>query len=275
MVKGDPQFAVMDGGKVRPLSAVEHDDALRQALYQAIDAWRHPKHTTTHELAHNLWSNHGAHYVIVPSHEMKDHVLLMGEGMVCKYATGRHFHEESAFDSWIHFLSVMPDLPARLSHRAAELSEDRIQSLLDVMIDVDPFEPIEARIDAKNAELRAEFLKDFRVLDSAGVHKMAGLKGTNTSQTVNTWRQRGRILGLPVQGKNAYPVFQFDADGQPFPLMELVLSALPKSFTAWQRAFWFVSPKESLDGRTPADAVGAGDARVTDAAHAAGELVAG
>ena len=169
----------------------------------------------------------------------------------------------------------MPDLPMKLSERAAELSEDRIQSLLDVMIDVHPFEPIEARIDAKNAELRAEFLHDFPVLDSTGVHKLAGLKGTNTSQTVNTWRQKGRILGILVQGKNAYPRFQFDADGQPLALMEPVLGALPASFTAWQRAFWFVSPKETLDGKTPAEAVRAGDDRVVETARVAGELVAG
>ncbi|WP_025051157.1 hypothetical protein [Sulfitobacter noctilucae] len=272
MVKSEPHFAVMDGGRVRPLPAIEHDDALRKALFQAIQAWRN---AAAHDASRTLWHEPGAHYVIVPSHEMKDHVLLFSDGVVCKYAAQQKLHESGGFDSWIHFLSVMPDLPMKLSERAAELSEDRIQSLLDVMIDVHPFEPIEARIDAKNAELRAEFLHDFPVLDSTGVHKLAGLKGTNTSQTVNTWRQKGRILGILVQGKNAYPRFQFDADGQPLALMEPVLGALPASFTAWQRAFWFVSPKETLDGKTPAEAVRAGDDRVVETARVAGELVAG
>lgn len=275
MVKSEPSFALMEGGKMRPLPAIEHDDALRKALSEVVKAARHMvAHERGHMLLHDPGA-HGAHYFIVPSHEVKGHVLLMGEGVVCKYAASQKQQETAAIDSWIHFLSVMPDLPARLSKRAAELSEDRIQSLLDVMIDVDPFEPVEARIDARNAELRAEFLKDFAVLDSAGVHKLAGLKGTNTSQTVNTWRQKGRILGLPVQGKIAYPIFQFDADGQPFGLMGPVLTALPKSFTAWQRAFWFVSPKEGLAGKTPAEAVRAGDDRVVDAARSAGDLVAG
>ena len=57
--------------------------------------------------------------------------------------------------------------------------------------------------------------------------------------------------------------------------MEPVLAALPNSFTAWQRAFWFVSPKEALDGETPAEAVKAGDDQVVETARVAGELVAG
>lgn len=272
MVKGEPRFAVMDEGKIRLLSDVGHADELRKALYEAIEAWTSSAlHTQEHPTRHHT----DIQYYIVPRHEMKDHLLLLGDGVFCKYATRPRYNDPSAVNSWMHFLSLIPDFPVKLSERAAELSEDRIQSLLDVMLDVDPFEPVEARIDAKNAEMRAEFLKDFPVLDSAGVHKMAGLKGTNTSQTVNAWRQKGRILGLPVQGKNAYPVFQFDADGQPYALMESVLAALPKSFTAWQRAFWLVSPKELLDGETPADAIERGDDRVVATARRAGDRVAG
>lgn len=63
-------------------------------------------------------------------------------------------------DGWLHLLSVVPDLQAKLRERASEQSEERILSILDVMIEVDPFEPIEAKIDARNAELRAGFLKD-------------------------------------------------------------------------------------------------------------------
>ena len=271
-MKSEPQVAVMDGGKMRLLSTVAHDDALREALIQAMQAQRH---VAGHEASRTPWHESAAQYVIIPADEMKDHVLLMVGGNVCKYAVRKRAPHASAVDGWMQFLTLMPDLPVRLSERAVELSEDRIQSLLDVMLDVDPFEPIEARIDGKNAEMRAEFLKEFPVLDSAGVHEQAGLKGKNTSQTVNAWRQKGRILGLPVQGKNAFPVFQFDADGQPLALMESVLAALPNSFTAWQRAFWFVSPKEALDGKTPAEAARAGDDRVVETARVAGELVAG
>lgn len=276
MVKGEPRFAVMDGGTLRPLSSVDQDDALRKALYQALKAWSdNLVYEQSTPGTHAKWKLPGVEYYILPSHEMKNHVLLMSDGVLCKYAAREHYVDASAVESWMHFLHLIPDLPVKLSQRADELSEDRIQTLLDVMLDVDPFEPVEARIDAKNAEMRAEFLKDFPVLDSAGVHRLAGLKGTNTSQTVNSWRQKGRILGLPVKGKIAYPTFQFDADGQPYGLMERILAALPKSYTPWQRAFWFVSPKESLDGTTPVRGLEAGDDRIVTVAKDAGERVAG
>lgn len=258
---------------MRLLAASTQDDALREAL--SALTLQMQQQVKGRDVLLTCLNRSDTEFVIIPTDEMKGHLLLMGGSGVCAYATSERFAHESAINDWMHCLRLMPDLPAKLSERAAALSEDRIQSLLDVMLDVDPFEPIEARIDGKNAEMRAEFLKDFPVLDSAGVHRLAGLKGTNTSQTVNTWRQKGRILGLPVQGRNAYPRFQFDADGQPLALMEPVLAALPASLTAWQRAFWFVSPKEALDGKTPAEAVTTGDGRVVEAARAAGELVAG
>lgn len=280
-MKSEPQIAVMDGGRMRVLQTSTYENALREAMMLFLDARRSSsghemlRTSVAKDVLNVMWRENSPGYVIIPAHEMKDHLLLMSGGNVCKYAMQDRWPHESALEDWMHFLRLMPDLPGKLSERATELSEERIQSLLDVMLDVDPFEPVEARIDGKNAEMRAEFLKEFPVLDSAGVHKLAGLKGTNTSQTVNTWRKKGRILGLPVQGKNAYPVFQFDADGQPFRLMEKVLAALPVSFTPWQRAFWFVSPKEDLDAQTPAEAVREGDHRVVETAHSAGELVAG
>ena len=267
-----PLVAVLDGGKMRLLPTSAHDISFREALTKAVEAGRH---VSGRERLQSCWRAADTQYIIIPTHEMKGHLLLMGGDNIYKCAVQERSQYKTAFKDWTHFLRLMPNLPVKLSERAAELSEDRIQSLLDEMLDIDPFEPIEARIDGKNAEMRAEFLKDFPVLDSAGVYKLAGLKGTNTSQTVNTWRQKGRILGLPFQGKIVYPVFQFNADGQPFALMEQVLAALPKSFTPWQCAFWFVSQKESLDGNTPAEVLRVGDNRVIQTAHTAGDLVAG
>ena len=143
------------------------------------------------------------------------------------------------------------------------------------MIDFDPFNPVMSRIDARNAELRTEFLNDFRVLDSAMVHRRSGLRGTNRSQTAYAWRTQGRILGLQIQGKYYHPEFQFDPNGQPLQLMKAALDALPAHFTAWQRAFWLVGKREGLDGRTPATAIQAGDDRVVDVAKSADQLPIG
>ena len=71
------------------------------------------------------------------------------------------------------------------------------------------------------------------------------------------------------------PAFQFDDDGQPWPLVQPVLRALPAYRSAWQRAFWLVSPNEWLDERVPADALHEGDERVVEAAGHAGAVVIG
>lgn len=214
-------------------------------------------------------------FLIVPQHEMENHVLLILDGRTREITHTYPLPDPNPVNSWQRVLSAIHDLPEKLSKRASELSEERIRLLVDFMIDFDPFKPVESRIDARNAELRTEFLNDFRVLDSAAVHKRAGLKGTNRSQTVNAWRTQGRILGLQIQGKYGYPEFQLDADGRPLKLMKATLDALPAHFTAWQRAFWLVSPKEGLDGKTPATAIRTGDDRVVDVAKSADQLPVG
>lgn len=161
-------------------------------------------------------------------------------------------------------------LPALLAERRAGRHDRRIEALLDLMLEEDPTGAAEARIDRDNAQLRRRFLDDIPVLDAAGVHDRAGHRGTNKAQTAASWRRAGRILGLPQGGRQLYPAFQFDADGQPLPGMAAALAALPAAMTPWQRAFWFVSPNDILDGSTPADALHRADDAIIDAAREAG-----
>ncbi len=113
------------------------------------------------------------------------------------------------------------------------------------------------------------------MLDSTAVHTRAGHRSTNKAQTANAWKAAGRILGLPFRNRTLFPAFQFDADGQPHPLMKAVLAALPEDMTPWQRAFWLVAPDVQLDGEVPHELVRQGDDRVVAAARDAGRLPIG
>lgn len=166
-------------------------------------------------------------------------------------------------------------IPGLLIDKAKERREKRIEGILHHILDIDPLDSIEARIDLANAELRRDFLAAFPVVEAAVVHDRAGHKSANKAQTAATWRRADRILGLPYDGRIVYPLFQFDDDGRPWPLVQPTLKALPADRSAWQRAFWLVSPNEWLDERTPADALRAGDERVVDAAGHAGTPVIG
>ena len=268
-----PTLEVLCEGEVQLLSASGHTTHGERELREAWTVLAEHMHLGDHTTAEGRDATH--RILIVPQHEMEKHVLLIMDGRTWKLTQERPNHASVSIDSWRRILSALQNLPTKLSERASELSEERIRSLVDVMIDVDPFRSVEARIDVCNAELRMEFLNDYPVLDSATVHRRAGLKGRNTAQTVNAWRKRGRILGLQIQSRYGYPEFQFDADGQPLKLMKAVLDALPTHLTAWQRAFWFVSPKEGLDGRTPAMAIQAEDDCVVYIAESAGRLPVG
>lgn len=158
-------------------------------------------------------------------------------------------------------------LQKQAPNRLRELSEDRINAILDSLVALDPRAAAEARIDLRNAEKRKEFLDEFAVIDSAGVHEISGNTGSNPSQTAAVWRKANRILGLPVGQKTVYPAFQFDEGGRPYPLMKRVLDALPDDMTPWQTAFWLVSPSSALDGGLPLDAIRRGDEGVVDAAR--------
>ena len=166
------------------------------------------------------------------------------------------------------FLRALPRfLPETLARRKDHRQAERIDRMLDAMLDFDPLDRAESRIDAMNAEMRRDFLTRFEVLDAAAVHDRAGHTGTNKAQTAASWGRAGRILALPYNGRMVYPAFQFDADGQPWSALRDVLKALRPDLSAWQRAIWLVAPNEWLDEAAPIDAIrgGAGEAAVAAA----------
>lgn len=166
-------------------------------------------------------------------------------------------------------------IPGLVAEKTVERREERIEGMLRYLLDFDPLGPVEARIDAANAEMRRDFLAAYPVVEAAAVHDRAGYGGVNKAQTAAAWKRANRILGLPYAGRIVYPLFQFDDDGQPWPLMQPVLRSLPADRSAWQRAFWLVSPNEWLDERVPADALRNGDERVIQAAEHAGAVAIG
>jgi len=172
---------------------------------------------------------------------------------------------------WHVLSTVFRLLPAKRK----ELQEKRIEDLLEVILEFDPLSAVEARIDLANAEMRKAFLNEFPVIDAAAVHDRAGHGGTNKAQTAASWKKAGRILGLNLHGRMVFPTFQFDADGQPLPLLQKVLRALPADRSAWQRAFWLVAPNDFLDGARPLDLIREGDPGVIDAAGKEAQPVIG
>lgn len=123
-----------------------------------------------------------------------------------------------------------------------------------------------AKIDLMSAEVRLYFMETYPVVDEKSAHRLAGGKESDKMNKAKAWRSAGQIIGLPFAGITIYPVFQFQPDGQPYPLIREVIKAFTKDYTDWQRASWLVSPCEWLNGETPISAIHKNDSEVVDAA---------
>ncbi len=132
-----------------------------------------------------------------------------------------------------------------------------------------------ANLELMRAQLRANFFSAYAVLDEMSVNRQAGCAIDGKTSIAMKWRSEGRIVGLPFVDVVVYPAFQFQPDGQPYPLLLEVNKALPEDCTDWHRASWLVSPNEWLEGETPVPAIQRGDPEVAIAASHAYEVPIG
>lgn len=132
-----------------------------------------------------------------------------------------------------------------------------------------------ADIELMRAELQVNFFNTYTVLDEKSVNDQAGCETAGNKSMAKRWRSEGRIIGVPFVGTIVYPAFQFQSNGEPIPLILEVNKTLPKDCTDWQRAAWFVSPNEWLDGEIPVSAIQRGDLEVVNAASHAFEVPIG
>lgn len=155
-----------------------------------------------------------------------------------------------------------------LGHKVAVLravaQEDRLERLVEALIDDEPRSAFDTQLETDNAALRANYLETVASYTAADLHALAGSRAANKSALAGGWKDNGRIFAVPFRGVDRFPAFQF-ADGQPRPVVKQVLARLPRGMTPWQTAFWFASGNGWLDGAAPQDCLADRDAVVTAA----------
>lgn len=119
-------------------------------------------------------------------------------------------------------------------------SEERMRTLLGAIADLDRPSDLEADLEIDNALLRKEYLDKHRILTSGQIREASGLKTRNPSEPASRWKRQGKIFGVPVGRSDRYPAFQF-IDGRPRTEVTEILTALPRSMSPWQIAFWFAT----------------------------------
>ena len=123
----------------------------------------------------------------------------------------------------------------------------------------------------RNSIARDALAAEFGLLSSGGVAELAGSAARNAGATAARWRAAGRIFAVTGGGKAAlFPGFQFDAGGQPVPVIADILESLADRLDPWSLALWFTGDNPRLGGLRPVDALN-GDA---DAVLAAARALA-
>lgn len=81
------------------------------------------------------------------------------------------------------------------------------------------------------------------------------------------WEQEGRVFSVDERGHHLFPVFQFDREGQPLPVIARVLETLGQQSKGWELALWFVAGNGWLDDRRPVDLLESEPEEVAQAAQ--------
>jgi hypothetical protein len=150
--------------------------------------------------------------------------------------------------------------------------EAAIEKLAEVMLP-DDMGVARGAIASDNLAIRDRFVAEIPCFSSVEVGKNAGHNAENLYATAARWKKAGAVFSVRHRGAEAFPAFQF-REGQPRPAVKKALAALPEAFSAWQRAFWFVSTNGWLGDKAPIDLLDDSNA-VVAAARRQGEEVVG
>lgn len=101
----------------------------------------------------------------------------------------------------------------------------------------------------RSAAAREQLLREWGALEASEVADLAGSRAKNRSALASRLAAEGKLFWVPWAGRQVYPAFQLDHDGQVRPLIARVLQALPSERSAWFTALWFCAVSPSLDAR--------------------------
>lgn len=148
-------------------------------------------------------------------------------------------------------------------------NEAAMERYIEAALDFVPMARADALLNESRADYRARFLQTVPCLTSADVHQIGGARGSNKSQRAARLKTQGKVFAVRFGAQDYFPAFQFDQNGQPYPIVAQLLGALPEGWSPWEIGAWFAQRNFALDGAVPRELVAAADARLIEAAQAA------
>ncbi|MGE4306788.1 MAG: hypothetical protein AB7E24_22475 [Novosphingobium sp.] len=112
------------------------------------------------------------------------------------------------------------------------------------------------------ARLQEKILAGTSMVDQAQACVLLGLSGANPSATMKRKEERREILRFTVDGRAAYPLFQFDVEGRRIvPGMAKLIALKPEAWSDFRLLHWLTRPHLDF-GAAPAERLGAEEAEV-------------
>lgn len=161
---------------------------------------------------------------------------------------------------------VLNIVESALSIGEKELSDARIDNLVQFYLGAWPTSEIDRKIERDNATLRARYLESTKSFTSSQLHEQSNTASKNKSDLASKWKSRKRVFAGRYGGIDYYPAFQFDG-GQPKKIIGSILRLLPDDMSSWQIAFWFTSENVWLDDKPPEQCLDDGSSVLVAAEH--------
>lgn len=104
----------------------------------------------------------------------------------------------------------------------------------------------------RQSDARSWFRSTFRCLSSHEVAEVSGSEARNSAAKANRLKSEGRLFAMTGPKGDLFPLFQFDDEGAPRPVIADVLRSF-RGKSSWAVALWFVSVNGWLNGHRPVD----------------------
>lgn len=107
------------------------------------------------------------------------------------------------------------------------------------------------------ARLQEKILAGTSMVDQAQACELLGLSGANPSATMKRKEDKREILRFTIDGRAAYPLFQFDVEGRRiYQAMARLIALKPRSWSDFRLLHWLTRPHLDF-GVAPAERLGA------------------
>lgn len=127
-----------------------------------------------------------------------------------------------------------------------------------------PVRLLEAKM---KATARKAVLESGGLITAIELAQAAGLGLTDISTQLNRWKRVRQIFAINHQGREYFPAYGLDGEGQPLKGLAEVLEVFGRRKDGWHLAYWFAAVNSFLGGQRPQDVLQISPTRVVAAAQ--------